>query len=71
MIFINELPCQSICTFEYALWIVIYDCRRCGRSGKFQVSLYIVNEKLSYDEIDEMHRELINLHPGVSAPAQG
>ena len=48
----------------------IHDCRRCGRSGKFQVSSCIVNEKLCYVEIDEMHLELINLHPGVSAPAQ-
>ena len=47
------------------------DCRRGGRSGKFQVSLCVVNKKLCYEEFDEMHRELIKLHPGVSAPAQG
>ena len=35
-----------------------------------QVSLCVVNKKLCYEEYDEMHRELINLHPGVSAPAQ-
>ena len=51
--------------------LFIHDCRRCGRSGKFQVSLCVVNKKLCYEEYDEMHRELINLHPGVSAPAQG
>ena len=34
-----------------------------------QVSLCVVNKKLSYEKYDEMHRELINLHPGVSAPA--
>ena len=35
-----------------------------------QVRLCVVNKKLSYEEYDEMHWELINLHPGVIAPAQ-
>ena len=47
-----------------------HDCWCCGRSGKFQVRLCVVIKKLSYEKYDEMHRELINLHPGVSAPAQ-
>ena len=34
-----------------------------------QVSSCVV-KKLSYEKYDEMHRELINLHPGVSVPAQ-
>ena len=50
--------------------LFIHDCRRCGRSGMFEVSLCVVKKKLCYEEYDEMHRELINLHPGVSAPAQ-
>ena len=32
-----------------------HDCWCCGRSGKFQVRLCVVNEKLSYEEYDEMH----------------
>ena len=36
-----------------------------------QVSLCVVDEELYYEDYDEMHRELINLHPGVSAPAHG
>ena len=56
-------------------WLCIYemfmhDCRRCGRSGKFKVSFYTVNVKLSYEKYDEMHWELINLHPDVSVPTQ-
>ena len=51
--------------------LYIHGCGRCGRSGKFQVSLCVVNKKLCYEEYDEMHRELINLHHGVNAPAQG
>ena len=51
--------------------LFIHDCRRFGRSGKFQVSLCFDVEELCYVDIDEMHRELINLHPGVSAPVQG
>ena len=49
----------------------IHDCRRCGRSGKFEVSFYIDYEEWYYEDCDQMHRELINLHPGVSAPVQG
>ena len=51
--------------------LYMHDCRRCRRLGKFQVCLCVVNKKLSYGKYDEMHRELINLHPGVTAPAQG
>ena len=47
-----------------------HDCWCCGRSGKFQVRLCVVNKKLSYEKYDEMHWKLINLHPDVSAPAQ-
>ena len=64
------MSCQCIHTLFMLYELFMHDCRRCGRSGKFQVSLCVVNKKLCYDEIDEMHRELINLHPGVSAPAQ-
>ena len=35
----------------------IHDCRRCGRSSKFQVSLCVDNEELCYFDYDEMHRE--------------
>ena len=51
--------------------LYIHGCWRCGPSGKFQVSLCVVDEELCYDDYDEMHRELINLHPSVSAPAHG
>ena len=55
-------------TMHYELYA--HDCWCCGRSGKFQVSYCVGNKKLSYEKYDKMHRELINLHPGVSAPAQ-
>ena len=34
---------------------VVGACWCCGRSGKFQVRLCVVNKKFSYEEYDEMH----------------
>ena len=38
---------------DYELYA--HDCWCCGRSGKFQVRLCVVNKKLSYEKYDEMH----------------
>ena len=54
---------------QYELYI--HGCWRCGRSGKFQVSLCVNDEELCYEDYVEMHRELINQHPGVSVLAHG
>ena len=60
---------NSYVYFEYALWIVCAWLLVLWRSDKYQVRLCVVKYKLSYEEYDEMDWELINLHPGVSAPA--
>ena len=56
-------------SMHYELYM--HGCRRGWRSGKFQVSLCVVDEELCYEDYVEMHRELINLHPGVSVPVHG